>query len=81
MWKGRNSVTWFSDPGTEPARHGPSRVLMDAGYEACYFMFLLREMFSLSRFLGNILPAKVIWECSPCQGYLGRSSLPRLRTL
>ena len=64
---GRDSVTWFPAPGTQPAGCEPPWTLMVAvgrglvSIVVCMidFMFLLWEMLSLPGLLGNILPAKV----------------------
>lgn len=34
---GRDCVTWFPGPGTEPAGRGPPLMLMVAGHEACLY--------------------------------------------
>ena len=60
-------MTWFPGPRAEPAGCGPSQVLTVAvGVEyVCiimyiiYYMFLLQEIFSPTKLIWNVLPAKV----------------------
>ena len=38
---GRDSVTWFPAPGTEPAGHGPPQILTVSRHKACaYFVYV-----------------------------------------